>query len=219
MTTIVEDMVMIHRVFRREFAALPESIRDVASGDVARAKVLTDHAGMLLDVLHHHHEAEDVLLWPRLRERAVESTELLDAMESEHHSLAALIAQVRSDLASWSGAATSGNRLADVITTLAGSMTEHLDHEEETMLPVCTEHVTQPEWNQLGERALGSLPFETAMIVLAAMREDATEEEWAEFIPLLPEPVQDAYHQHAETIYRAYITTIRDRPEATQPDG
>lgn len=79
MTTIVNDMAMIHRVFRRELGALPAGIRGVAAGDVARATVLAGHAHMVLDVLHHHHEAEDVLLWPRLRERLAGATELLDA--------------------------------------------------------------------------------------------------------------------------------------------
>ena len=35
-------------------------------------------------MLHHHHEAEDINLWPRLRERATDQQELLDAMEGQH---------------------------------------------------------------------------------------------------------------------------------------
>ncbi len=44
----VNEMLVIHRVFRREFVALPTLIRGVADGDTARAAVVADALRLVL---------------------------------------------------------------------------------------------------------------------------------------------------------------------------
>ena len=63
------EMVVVHTAFRREIGAAPGLVRGVAAGDRARAHVVGDHVGLLLEMLHHHHVGEDDLLWPKLLER------------------------------------------------------------------------------------------------------------------------------------------------------
>ena len=63
------DMVIVHRMFRRECALLPQLVAAVPAGDVARARTVARHAREVLDMLHHHHLGEDELLWPRLSAR------------------------------------------------------------------------------------------------------------------------------------------------------
>src|SRR5665213_3833853 len=66
---LIQQMVVIHRVFRREFGLLPALIRGVATDDLERAKVVADHAAGLLRFVHIHHSGEDEFLWPVLLER------------------------------------------------------------------------------------------------------------------------------------------------------
>lgn len=55
MTTLdTGDMLLIHRVIRREIGRLPSLFRG-AAGDSARAKVVGEHAAEMLGFLHHHH--------------------------------------------------------------------------------------------------------------------------------------------------------------------
>jgi hypothetical protein len=61
------DMLLIHRVIRREIGRLPGLFR--TAGDPARAARITAHASEMLDFLHVHHTGEDELLWPALRRR------------------------------------------------------------------------------------------------------------------------------------------------------
>ena len=56
------DMMVVHRVFRREFQDMPGLIAAVAAGDTARAKVVGDHVKFMVDALHRHHAAEDELV-------------------------------------------------------------------------------------------------------------------------------------------------------------
>src|SRR3954470_5878126 len=64
------DMVVVHRVFRREIHLLPVQVEAVPDGEGPRFDLVAAHAAELFSGLHHHHTAEDELLWPRLRERA-----------------------------------------------------------------------------------------------------------------------------------------------------
>lgn len=57
------EMVLIHRVIRREFGQLPRLFR-AAANDRARSEVIGPHAREMLHFLHTHHTGEDELLWP-----------------------------------------------------------------------------------------------------------------------------------------------------------
>jgi hemerythrin-like domain-containing protein len=206
------DMIMIHRVFRREFTALPRWVTAVPDGDLVRAGVVGDHVDLLLTFLHHHHEGEDELLWPLLGERAPRHGDVLAAMAAEHDELGARLDAVRDAARVWrAGAgATEGAVLADRLDALTASVVEHLAHEERAVLPLCATHVHQDEWNRLGERSLGALEPAQALLALAAMQEDSTEGEWAGFRAHLPPPVAAAYDAHGPAAYRTYIEGVRD---------
>jgi len=204
-------MVIIHRVFRREFTLLPLQIAAVADGDVQRAERIGAHAALLLDVLHHHHEGEDLLLWPRLRERAPNRSTLFDTMDTEHSTLAEAVERVQQQLARWrAGAETAAaTELAAAIADLTPALIEHLDQEERDVLPLVNELLTQDEWNELGQRAFSLLTPADAMTVLAQMGEESPDDEWQAFMTHLPEPVQHAYRTEALPAYGQYLAAIR----------
>jgi len=77
------EMVLMHRVIRREFGQLPRLFRSAANNR-ARSKVVGAHAREMLDFLHTHHTGEDELLFPLLRERATLDPELMDRMDAQH---------------------------------------------------------------------------------------------------------------------------------------
>ena len=71
-------------VFRREFAHAPDIIGGVEAGDTRRSKEVSAHLGNIFSVLHHHHAAEDDLLWPMLRARVSLSEQDVARMQDEH---------------------------------------------------------------------------------------------------------------------------------------
>lgn len=212
-----QDMIIVHRVFRRELAALPSLVRATPDDDITRAEIVAGHVDLLLNLLHHHHETEDDLLWPLVLDRAGDRRATVEAMNSEHNGLAELIAQVRHAVDIWRATAESPGRalLGDALDALLAPTMTHLDHEEHDALPLCAELIDQDEWNKLGERALGALGPQTALLVLAAMHEESPADEWAGFMELLPPPIQAAYAEHAAAAYRPYITALRT-PEVAQ---
>ena len=144
------EMLLIHRVLRREVGALPELIRR-ANNDPARARIVGPHAVEMLDFLHVHHSGEDELLWPVLRPRVAVEGDLLDRMEAQHHQVAAAIADVERDLPGWTTSAdpVTGERIATRLGEMNTVLTEHLAEEEKQILPLVAANFSQAEWDAL----------------------------------------------------------------------
>jgi hemerythrin-like domain-containing protein len=188
------DMVMVHRVFRRELGLLPGLLRH-ASGDVARAGRVAAHAAELLGFLHHHHSGEDELVWPKLRERAALQAELVVRMQAQHEAVAGHCAALEAELPAWatSADAATGERLAARVEVLHGALCEHLDEEERSILPLVAETFTAAEWGELGEKGFAAVAKNRRLATLGHILEDASDEERREFLAHIPAPARIAW--------------------------
>ena len=210
--TDVHDMVVVHRVFRREFRLIPELARRVEAGDTARAKVLADHARLVLTGLHGHHTSEDLLLWPKLLERAAPDAELVHRMESQHERVANAIDRIGPALDRWEAEARPAvsEEVAAAFDALRGALLEHLDDEERHILPLAARHLTQAEWNELGEHGVGETRKKDLPILFGAVAEEATPEEMVEILSTVPLPVRFLLRTVFAKKYQRYISRLRD---------
>jgi hemerythrin-like domain-containing protein len=208
---LIQQMVVIHRVFRREFGLLPGLIRRVAPGDVARATVVAGHADSMLEFVHVHHSGEDQFLWPLLLKRVAVESDLIHRMEAQHEYVARLVDRARSLLPAWAIEPTveRGAALAATFDDMAGALGEHLGDEEVEILPLAETHLSVAEWNRIGEHARNSLPPSEGMSSLAAILEEADDDERAMFTKELPPPVLTMFVEQAEPAYREQMRRIR----------
>ena len=130
--TDVHDMVVVHRAFRRELGSLPDLVRAVRPGDTVRAGVVAGHARMILKGLHLHHTGEDELLWPRLLERAVPETALVERMEAQHEQVHEHLDRLAPALDRWEAEARPAvsDEVAGIVESLTQVLLEHLAEEE-----------------------------------------------------------------------------------------
>ena len=178
------DMITVHRFLRREFRLLPGVIARVGDGDVLRATTVADHVELLTGVLHHHHTAEDDCLWPLLLERVPdELAPLVQLMEAQHHRVDELLQEIATVVPSWrtSAATADRDRLVALFTELSAGLDEHMEAEEDHILPLAARTVTLAEWEHLGEEAtahhdrkimpllLGMIQYEGDPAVVAEM--------------------------------------------------
>jgi hypothetical protein len=146
-------MLAIHDALRRDLARV---------GKIAAA-VGDDPAGMLRALLGWelfkkflvvHHQAEDDVLWPALREAVAahpDQVALADALEQEHaviEPLLAVIDTVSIDTASISTAGHGRERFADVVDELVSQLTAHLAHEEADGLALIDASLTPQQWQR-----------------------------------------------------------------------
>ena len=210
--TDVHDMVVVHRVFRRELRLVPELVRQVRPGDTARAKVLADHARLILSGLHGHHTSEDLLLWPKLLERAAPDAALIHRMEAQHERVAAAIDRIEPALARWEAEARPAvtEEVAAAFDTMRVALLEHLDDEERHILPLAARHVTQAEWNELGEHGAGQTRKKLLPILFGAVAEEATPEEMVRILSTVPAPIRFLPRTVFARHYQRYISRVRN---------
>lgn len=206
------EMVMIHRVFRRELGLVPGLIRRVGDGDRRRSAVVAEHFAFLVDGLHHHHGAEDELLWPMLLARVGElDGDLVVRMQRQHETVATLIARAGELLPEWrsTAAAAAGEDLANVVEKLCAALGEHLADEENEILPLCSRHLTQAEWDTVGERGSEGMPKGRRLFVaLGAILEEATPEERRRFFAKAPMPARVLWSVVGKRVYRREMARI-----------
>ena len=207
------EMPIIHRIFRRQFAEVRGLVPEMPAADAARVGAVADHLGFLLDGLHMHHSTEDVLIWPKLLDRAGLDAPLVERMEVQHQQIDVSVAEVQASSSAWRTAPTSATSSA-----LAGRLDEflvvlevHLDEEEQVVVPLIDRHLTEAEWQDVGERGFEKFTPAQRWIALGQMVEVATPEEAAMMFSTLPPPVKVLWHLVGKRKYRRYITPVRGR--------
>jgi iron-sulfur cluster repair protein YtfE (RIC family) len=206
-----QEMVIVHRLFRREFRLLPALVQQVREGDRDRAAVIAGHAADLTYGLHHHHTAEDLLLWPKLAARIQPRAELVHRMQAQHERLAVLIERVEVLLARWRPVADPPSRdeLAHALAETSAALDEHLNDEETELLPLVAEHITPQEWDAMTAYAMKGLPKNSkAFMYLGIILDEATAEERGPFLGGLPAPLRWTWRLVGHRIYRRSITRV-----------
>lgn len=212
-TTPTDTRVMgvIHTIYRREFRLAGAAVRAVAPGDVTRAGVVADHLALVHDNLHHHHSAEDDLLWPLLLERVPgELAPLVHLMEQQHAVVESLLGEIGELLPRWRRTATAADRdaLADLHDRLYVHLVEHMDAEEERLLPIASRNVTQEEWEAMGARARSGTPRSQSLLVLGMITYDGDPEVVALMLASAPPPVRWLLPRLARRTYARHARAV-----------
>lgn len=157
----VRDMIVVHTAMLREFRLVTQAVAGVPAGSSKRAAIVDGHLRFVCDLLHHHHEGEDELLWPKLRARVTPSAlTLIDAVEAQHAQLDVALDRVAAARSAWTRDPGVAQRdaLVTELRTLQKLLGDHLELEERSLLPLAAAVLTEAEWNQVGEAGAAALP-------------------------------------------------------------
>jgi iron-sulfur cluster repair protein YtfE (RIC family) len=200
----VTDMYAVHGVFRDTLGAAPVLVGDVAPGDVARLDQVANYYDNVLFFLESHHEGEEAIVFPRLRERCPDEKALLDGLESEHKEALSLLADARTSLAAWPGSGGGAGAQAAVVDSLEALRTQlvaHLDEEEARALPLCAENMLAEEWGQLPGHALAGYQGDKVWLILGLIRQRMTDEQRAAMMEHMPPPARDMWTGFGENAF------------------
>jgi hemerythrin-like domain-containing protein len=214
---LVDTRVMptLHTFFRRELRLAGAVTRGVADGDRSRARVVADHLDFLGRALHHHHTIEDELMWPRLLQRVPdELAPIVHLMESQHERVDGLIQEISTVLPAFraTAGAAERDRLADLFDTLYVHLVEHLDAEEERLLPIAARTLTQAEWDEMGERGRRGTPRKEMSLILGMYQYEGDPAAIAEMLAEAPAPVRWIVPRLSRRAFRRYATRIHGTP-------
>jgi hypothetical protein len=185
------QMAMIHRTFCREFGNLPGLIRRVAPGDTRKSRFIGSYLGNLIAVLHHHHAAEDELLWPTLHDRAAARSAALLRGQDEHAAIAAATHNVEFIRPVWARCANPrlAEQLSRAVEGLLTAAEEHFQHEEVDVVPLIREYISGAEWQAFIDRGAAYVNAKNLWFSLAYsgfLLGDASHEEQRRFLASVP---------------------------------
>ncbi|OAT67865.1 hypothetical protein AWB85_12160 [Mycobacteroides immunogenum] len=213
-------MLLVHNIFRREFALMPGLVRRAPDGDHTRAHVIADHITAMTNFLHAHHVLEDDNVWPLLLERCGESVASLVAlMESQHHQLATLIPQIEAAASIWSNnpTPTSQQTLVDLLDRVTPALKEHLAAEESSVVPLMEQHITAAEWVGFLKSESRAIDAEHAPLILGMMMYEGDSESIEQVIAAIFSDIDPTIEGLAASTFAAHSQKIHGT--ATPPRG
>ncbi|MGA4845246.1 nitroreductase/quinone reductase family protein [Streptomyces sp. G5(2025)] len=97
---------------------------------------IRQHCLAFCDALTFHHTSEDAHLFPTMADYHPELRETFDRLAEEHRSIARIQNELAAHLSDADAGSADPERFRAELTRMSAELTRHLDHEEETLLPI-----------------------------------------------------------------------------------
>jgi hypothetical protein len=152
-------MYVMHHAFRRDLGRFTAAVGATPLEDRATWTALAARWDRFFEILHHHHSAEDDLIWPFLRQRADAGEQrTLQAMEDEHGEIDPLLTSVAEGFGTLAGDRAPGDaedQRAALNVRVAATrdlLARHLAHEETEAIAILQRHSTTESWRAIEEQ-------------------------------------------------------------------
>jgi hemerythrin-like domain-containing protein len=207
----VRDMAIVHRMFSNVYSESARLVRAEPAPAPDRVAFLADHIDFGIAALHHHHEGEDELLYPKLIERVPDQAVMTEQVEKEHLLIKAALEDASAACAAWrqQPSPETGESLAAALEHLNAVAQPHLDDEEEKVVPLAASTLTQQEWDAMGKYAVARIPRNKRGVAFGMILEPLSDDDRAFMMRTLPAPVRMLYPLLIERPWRKYAVTLR----------
>ena len=205
----VSEMIAVHQALRDTLIGAPELVGGVSADDVARVDLIANLYDNVLDFLHSHHDGEDELVFPVLRERCPEEAELIDRIAAQHADVYDLVASSLEALNTWrAGDQSAQDTCGATLGELGGRLLEHLDDEEQDLLPLCAAHMTAEEWAALPGHAMAAFAGDKIRLILGLIWDRMSQVQRDQMLVALPPPAVEMWTGFGEQAYRQLISEV-----------
>jgi hypothetical protein len=215
----VTDMIAVHGVFRDTLAAAPVLVGGVAAGDADRIALLANYYDNVLLFLEDHHETEEELVFPLLRQRCSGEDAFLDRLAEEHVEALELLAAARSSLEAWpGGGSAAGSAVVDSLKALHTQLVPHLDAEDAEALPLCAANLSVEEWGALPGHGMANFGGDKIWLILGLILQRMNEPQRAGVLEHLPPPALEMWTGFGEQAFtelsQQVVVEVRTRVPA-----
>ncbi len=204
----VSDMYAVHGVFRDTLGAAPELVGGIEPGDTERTALIANYYENILSFLEAHHDGEEKLVFPLLRERCA-SEDVVGRMTEEHREALRLLEEARHTLEAWpTGDATTQKAALDSLLALNSQLVEHLDEEEELVLPLAAENLSAEEWGALPGHGMANFHGDKIWLILGLIRERMSDAQRAAMLEHMPPPALEMWSGFGEQAFNDYSAVV-----------
>ena len=141
-------------------------------------------------LLHAHHEAEDLTIFPMMMERLPEDLELLSRVNGEHEAVLGRLDIADQAVAAWRAHPSSASRdaAAAALASLQTILLQHLDHEEADVVPLIGLCINVAEWGEMSATAFRLFSGDKVWLVVGLIQEQMLDQENATMEANMPPP-------------------------------
>lgn len=208
-------MRRVHRFFLWAYDEAPGLVRSVPAGDTDRAAYVGEVLGNFDKVLHVHHEGEDLLMYPRLSERAPACALHVAQMLEHHRQVTQRLQSIEPVRLRWleTGDRKTGEELAERYEDLKSLLNVHLRREVTEVMPAVDRVMTEKEIDALGQHGVEQFDKKFLVGYLGMVLATNPPADRKELFNEIPAPVRLAYKLVGRRMYRKqYATLFPGRP-------
>jgi hemerythrin-like domain-containing protein len=204
-------MTRFHRIFREALDAVPRFIGAAPADDKARADFVGSYYANVLKLLHAHHEAEDLTIYPLMMERLPQHVDVISRVNAEHEAVLGTLDAAEQAVAAWRADPSSASREAAraSLESMRAILLEHLDHEEADVVPLIALCISAAEWDEMSATAFQRFSGDKVWLVLGLIQEQMLAEENATMEGNMPPPVHDFWVASGRPMFQKYTAQLR----------
>jgi hemerythrin-like domain-containing protein len=204
-------MTRFHRIFREALEVAPRLVGDAAADDADRAQLVGSYYANILDLLHAHHQAEDVTIFPKMLDRLPEHAEVISGVNAEHEEVLGALDVADQAIASWIADPSTSSRdaAAAALTALQSPLLAHLDHEEKDVVPLIGRSITVAEWGEMSAVAFQRFNGDKPWLAIGLIQEQMLPTENQTMEASMPPPVHDFWVGSGRSMYQDYVAGVR----------
>jgi hemerythrin-like domain-containing protein len=204
-------MTRFHRIFREALDAVPRFVGGAPADDHDRADFVGSYFANVLKLLHAHHEAEDLTIYPTMVERLPEHVDVINRVNAEHEVVLGTLGAAEQAVAAWRADPSSASRDEAVaaLVALDTILLEHLDHEEAEVVPLIALCITVAEWGQMSATAFQLFSGDKVWLVVGLIQEQMLDSENATMEANMPPPVHDFWVGSGHAMFQDFVSELR----------
>jgi hemerythrin-like domain-containing protein len=159
LTPDLTDYRVIHHALRTAPHRMAAALAEFEGGDRVQARALLKYWVGYAGEVFAHHTIEDEIFFPRLVERVPIAGQHLAQVEADHHHLDRLMGACHRALTELARTTSEGSAFEAAIRMreLATHMDQHLDFEDELLVPLFGLHFSAAEYEAMHEAAMKHL--------------------------------------------------------------
>ncbi len=205
----VTDMYAVHGVFRDTLGAAPVLVGSVAADDAARVALVANYYENILSFLEAHHDGEEKLVFPLLRDRCDGAGALIDELDEQHQEALDLLGSARDSLAAWEGGGSASQQATqESLVALGAHLEIHLTNEETNALPLAAEYLSPMEWGALPAHGMAAFEGDKIWLILGLIRERMNEEQRVSMLEHMPPPAVEMWTSFGEQAFKDLSTEV-----------
>ncbi len=204
-------MNRFHVIFREALDAVPRLVGGAPVDDADRAEHVGTYYDNVLRLLHAHHEAEDLTIYPLMVERLPDDVEVINRVNAEHEAVLGTLGAAEQALAAWRAepSASARDAATSAMADMGTILLAHLDHEEAEVVPLIGKCITVAEWGEMSATAFQHFSGDTPWLVIGLIQEQMLPSENEAMEANMPPPVRDFWTGTGRPMFQGFVADLR----------